>query len=322
EVRDDGLEEAAVFGEVSYDLTPSLTLTAGGRFYIFDYDAVSDVAFRTGQRHFEGARRTTGFSPKLGLDYRAGDHVSVYALISQGHRTGGFNTAGPQSQAFAGGPSNPAREYEGDTLWNYEVGAKALLWDGRVQARVAAFAADWRNIQSDQFLRNGLSYAVNVGDGDNRGVEIEANWKPTIDLEIRANALLADPRITRPSAAFNSRGDAGLPGVPSVSANVNMAWRKPIGRGLNGFVEGSLAYVGASRLTFDAERRYRMGDYVTGRISTGFETERWAVVAFVENPFNTAANTFSFGDPFRLPEALATTPLRPRTVGITLRLSR
>jgi hypothetical protein len=36
-------------------------------------------------------------------------------------------------------------------------------------------------------------------------------------------------------------------------------------------------------------------------------------------PFDTEANTFSFGDPFRLPEALATTPLRPRTIGLTLR---
>lgn len=322
EVRDDGLEEAAVFGEVSYDLTPSLTLTAGGRVYVFNNDTVSDVAFRTGERHFEGQRHTTGFSPKLGLNYQVRDHVSLYALISQGHRAGGFNTAGPQSQTFAGGPANPSREYAGDTLWNYEVGAKALLWDGKVQARVAAFAADWRNIQSDQFLRSGLAYAVNVGDGDNRGIEIEANWKPTTDLEIRANALLADPRITHPSAAFNSRGDAGLPGVPSVSANVNVAWRKPVGWGLTGFVDGSVAYVGDSRLTFDAERRYRMGDYVTGRVSTGFEADRWAVIAFVENPFNVASNTFSFGDPFRLPEALATTPLRPRTVGITLRFSR
>jgi outer membrane receptor protein involved in Fe transport len=258
----------------------------------------------------------------VGLEYRVNERIGVYGLISQGHRTGGFNTGGPMSQTFGGGPRNPAREYAGDTLWNFEVGTKASLWDNRVQARVAAFAASWRNIQSDQFLPSGLAYAVNVGDGSNRGIEIETNWKPTTSIEIRANALLADPRITHPSPSFNSRGDAGLPGVPAVSANVNMAWRRPVGFGLEGFVEGSLAYVGDSRLTFDAERKYRMGDYITGRISTGLETDGWAVVAFVDNPLNTTANTFSFGDPFRLPEALATTPLRPRTIGVTLRVSR
>ncbi|MES2834321.1 MAG: hypothetical protein V4707_06410 [Pseudomonadota bacterium] len=73
-----------------------------------------------------------------------------------------------------------------------------------------------------------------------------------------------------------------------------------------------------SRLTFDADRRSRMGDYVTGRLSAGFEAEQWALRAFVDNPFDSRANTFSFGDPFRLPEALAATPLQPRTVGVTL----
>ncbi|RZJ00868.1 MAG: TonB-dependent receptor [Brevundimonas sp.] len=322
ELRDDGLEEAALFGEASYDLTPKLTLTAGGRLYIFDYDTRSDVVLGDGNRRFRGRSRTGGFSPKLVLDYRPDDHVSVYALISQGHRVGGFNTAGPLSQMFTGGAASPTRDYEGDTLWNYEVGAKALLWEGRVQTRIATFVADWRNIQSDQFLPSGLAYAVNVGDGANRGIELETNWKASETFEVRANALLANPRITRPSDSFNSRGDAGLPGVPAVSANMTMAWRRSVGWGLDGFVNGTLAYVGASRLTFDAERRYRMGDYVTGRVSTGLEAKDWAVVAFVENPLNITANTFSFGDPFRLPEALATTPLRPRTIGVSLRLSR
>ncbi len=322
EVRNDGLREAAVFGEVSYALSPTLTLTAGGRLYGFDYDTRSDVTQRFGERQFQGRRSTWGVSPKLGLDYRPDNHMSLYALISQGHRTGGFNTGGPLWQNFNGGPGNPLREYEGDTLWNYEVGTKALLWDGRVQARVAIFVADWQNIQSDQFLPSGLAYAVNVGDGANRGIEIETNWRPNDEIEIRANALLADPRITRPSANFNSRGDAGLPGVPSASANINFSWRRPVGGGLTGFVDASLAYVGPSRLTFDAERRYRMGNYLNGRMSTGLEADNWAIMAFIDNPFNTTANTFSFGDPFRLPEALATTPLRPRTVGVTLRFSK
>jgi iron complex outermembrane receptor protein len=322
EVRGDGLREAALFGEASYALTPALSLTAGGRLYGFDYDTRSDVTQRFGERQFEGQRRIWGFSPKVGLDYHPNPRLGLYALVSQGHRVGGFNTAGPLWQTFNGGPSNPMREYQGDTLWNYEIGTKALLLDGRIQTRIAVFVADWQNIQSDQFLPSGLAYAVNVGDGANRGIEVEANWRPNDEIEIRANALLADPRITRPSASFNSRGDAGLPGVPSASANVNFSWRRSVGWGLTGFVDASLAYVGPSRLTFDAERRYRMGNYLNGRMSTGLESDNWAIVAFVENPFNTTANTFSFGDPFRLPEALATTPLRPRTVGVTLRLSK
>ncbi|GAA0629079.1 TonB-dependent receptor [Brevundimonas kwangchunensis] len=321
ERRHDELFELALFGETAWDLSGNLTLTAGGRLYMFDYETRSEVRHRGWTRPFDGSRRTTGFSPKLALDYRRDDRTSLYAQITQGHRTGGFNTAGPIGLDFEGGAGRPTRDYEGDSLWNYEIGAKALLLDDRLQVRVAAFVADWRDIQSDQFLPSGLAYAVNVGDGANRGVEIETAWQATSELLIRGNALLAQPRITRPSEEFNSRGDAGLPGVPSASANLNASWTRRYSGGLQAFASGQLTYVGPSRLTFDAERRHRMGDYVTGRIEAGVSLSSWTALVFVDNPLDTEANTFSFSDPFRLPQALATTPLRPRTTGVSLRLS-
>jgi len=35
--------------------------------------------------------------------------------------------------------------------------------------------------------------------------------------------------------------------------------------------------------------------------------------------FDTEANAFAYSDPFRLPDAQDITPLRPRTIGVTLR---
>lgn len=318
EDRRDERQKVAVFGEASYALSPELGLLIGGRYYRINLRTRSRVTQGPASRLFEGQTVDTGFSPRLGLDYRPDSRWSYYVQIAQGHRTGGFNTSGPIGQMFIGAVGEPGRFYDGDTLWNYELGAKGRLWGGRVQTRIALFRAYWNDIQSDQFLPSGLAYAVNVGDGANTGLEIETNWRPTPDLEIRANTLLSDPEITRPSDRFNSRGDAGLPGVPAVSANVTVAWRREVVSGLEVFSDVTLAYVGASRLTFDAARRYRMGDYVTGRLAAGLSADPWRLTVFADNPFDTTANTFSFGDPFRLPEALATTPLRPRTVGVSL----
>lgn len=320
ETRSDDLDEAALFGEVSYDLAPGLTLTGGARLYTFDYGTTSDVSQAGEHRPFEGTGSTRGLSPKLALSWQISDQFHVYGQISQGHRTGGFNTAGPIGQSFAGSVGTPSPHYRADTLWNYEIGAKIGLWDNRFRARAALFTAQWRDIQSDQFLPSGLSYAVNVGDAVNTGLEIETGWKITDRLEVRANGLLSDPKIDRPSISFNSKGDAGLPGVPSVSANVNASYLRPLWRDIAFSAEAVVSYVGASRLTFDSERRNRMGDYVTGRFFVGVEGPRWSLRAFIDNPLDSRANTFSFGDPFRLPEALATTPLRPRTVGLTLRV--
>lgn len=318
EQRSDALQEFAVFGEVTRDLTDRLSLTAGARYYDASYGVASQVVQGAFERLFSATGRTSGFSPKLALAYQLDDDWNLYAQISQGHRAGGFNTAGPAGQLFTNQIGLPAREYGGDSLWSYEAGAKGFLWDGALRARIAVFTTRWSNIQSDQYLPSGLAYAVNVGDGANTGLEIETTWRPMSNLEIRTNALVADPKITRPSAVFNSRGDAGLPGVPAISANVVASYQRPLWRGLEFQADGSFAYVGASRLTFDAERRSRMGDYMTGRISVGVAASWWSATAFVDNPLDTEANTFAFGDPFRLPEGLAMTPLRPRTIGLTL----
>lgn len=170
EARIDNLDEAAVFGEMSYDLTDALTLTAGARYFRYDYTTDSDVSQYGTHRLFQGEGRNEGLSPKIALAWRVNDRIDVYGQISQGHRTGGFNTAGPLYLVFTGGVGRPEHDYGPDSLWNYEAGTKANLWDGHVRARIAIFLARWRNIQSDQFLPSGLAYAVNVGDGENQGL--------------------------------------------------------------------------------------------------------------------------------------------------------
>ena len=322
EIRRDRTSEIAAFGQVSLDLTPDWTVATGGRLSSFDQRVTSSVAHRSATRRFSGDDRTTSLAPMVSLSWQPSDALNLYGLISQGRRSGGFNTAGPSGQSFNGRLGNPARRYAPDVLTNYELGAKVQLWAGRVQTRATAFFADWRDVQSDQFLASGLSYAVNVGDGRNAGLEIEVNWQATEDLQIRANGLLAHPEVTSPSPGFNSRLNAGLPGVPGRSANISADYRRPIGRGLNLTGQATVAFVGESRLTFDAAKRYRMGEYITGRASIGVEAPQWSATAFIDNPFDTEADTLSYGDPFRLPEALASTPLRPITGGLTLTFRR
>ncbi|MGV9006839.1 MAG: TonB-dependent receptor [Brevundimonas sp.] len=322
ENRTDVLNEAAVFGEVSFDLTDRLTAIAGVRWFGFDYDTSSQVLQGADQRVFTGSSTATGLSPKLALAYRVTDGLNLYVQATQGYRAGGFNTAGPIGQTFAGTIGSPSREYLPDELWNFEVGAKAVLLDGRASARIAVFDATWSDIQSDQFLPSGLAYAVNVGDGSNRGVEVEANWKVSEDFEVRTNAVLVDPQITNPNPGFDSRGDSGLPGVPGLSANLSANYERRLANGLTVTANANLAYVGRSSLTFDAPEQLRMGDYLTGGLSAGLKGDEWTLLAFIDNPLNSQANTFSFADPFRLNEGGVVTPLRPRTIGLTLHLRR
>lgn len=322
EERRDSLDEVAIYGETSLDLSASLTLTAGARYYAFDYDTRSQVRQGAEIRAFDGRGVSSGLTPKLALSWQADDRLNLFAQISQGHRTGGFNTAGVIGQAFTGQMDSPAREYRSDSLWNLEVGAKLRSSDGRARMRTTLYRAFWQNVQSDQFLPSGLAYVANVGDGAVTGLEIEANWQVSDTLELYGNGLLADPRLTKPDETFGSHRQAGLPGVARTSANLGFAYRQPLAGALQFVADGGLSYIGPSHLTFDGSKTNRMGNYATGRLSFGVEALPWTATLFVENLFDIEANTFAYSDPFRLPEAQAITPLRPRTFGVSLRWIR
>jgi outer membrane receptor protein involved in Fe transport len=317
ERRMDDVDELAVFGEATWDLTPKLGVTLGGRWFRFRFHTRSHV-MQGLSRDFSGKGDASGFSPKLLFSYQAARHALVYLQASEGHRVGGFNTSGPIGQSFDGGIGQPTRSYDPDTLWNYEAGVKAQLIHNKLQLRAAVFLADWRDIQTDQFLASGLPFTLNVGDGRNRGIELEATWRVRNSIDIRLAGLLDDPELTRLNPAFASRADAGLPGVPDVSGGVGATWRKPLTDRLSLRLDASASYVGPSTLTFDAQRVFRMGDYVSAKASASLARGRWRLTAAVDNPTDSRANTFAFGNPFRIGKVQQANPLRPRTFSLRL----
>lgn len=316
ERRVDELSVVAAYGEGSYDLTDQLALVAGLRWFRFDFDVKSTVVQGGVRRDFSTTGHATGLSPKFAVRFQPRDDVLIYGQVSEGYRAGGANTAGPIDQIFDGGTGRPEHEFDPDEFWNYEIGTKLSLLDDHLHLRLAAFFADWRNIQTDQFLPSGLSYSVNVGDGTNSGIELEAAWRPSERWDLRAAGLLNDPQLTRRNPAFQSQSDAGLPGVAKVTASFGVSYHRPLQTGLVLKLDATTGYVGASYLTFDNQSRYRMGDYFSGRLQAALESDRWTASVFVDNPSNGQANTFAFGNPFRIGREAAITPQRPRTIGV------
>lgn len=321
ESRNDLLDERAVFGEATLQLTPAVSVAAGARWFIFRFDTTSQVSQSAGVREFNGRATASGFSPKLTVQYQWDDHATFYAQVSEGYRAGGFNTSGLIGQAFDGSANNPGRRYDPDELWNIETGAKLSLWNERVKLRAAIFYAVWRNIQTDQFLASGLPFTANAGDGVNGGVEFEVTARPLPRWEFRVAALADDPHLTSASPAFASRIDAGLPGVPSGSASIGVTYARPITGDRTLRLEAAAGYVGRSHLTFDAQHLYAMGDYTTANLSAALAGRRVTTTLFIDNLFDSRGDTFAFGDPFRVGHSVEATPVRPRTGGIRLSAS-
>lgn len=322
EARTDRLVETAVYGEVSYDLAAGLSFTAGLRYF---HSAVRTASRVTGEagpdRLFDGRTSVNGWAPKAVLAYRFTPDAQVYALVSEGYRSGGFNTGGPIGQGFSSSGPEPDRLFRPDELWNYELGLKASLLSGRLKLRAAGFYAVWNDLQTDQFLPSGLSFTANAGDGRNLGLEMELVYQPTDRLSFRLNVLADHPELIQANASFPARADVGLPGVPDVSAGAAVSYRRPLASGLALVLDAQATYVGASRLTFDPSLSPRMGDYTLAKASAALVAPRWRLTAVISNPSDSSGDTFAYGNPFSLRTARQVTPLRPLTVGLSLGLT-
>jgi len=250
-----------------------------------------------------------GLSPKVSLSYEASSNLLLYGLASQGYRPGGFNT---------GGLITPARLFRSDRLWNFETGAKASFWNGRLKLETALFYVVWRDIQTDQYLRSGLSYTDNVGDARNLGWESELTWRPTARLMLQASSIVNRPELTRSNPASSAQPHLGLPGVPDLSFSLLGIYERPLRGDYSLLLSAEASYVGHSRLTFDPALSPTMGGYGSAKISAQLKTSRWRFGLFLSNPANVAGDTFAYGNPFSFGPVRQVTPQRPRTVSLLL----
>lgn len=314
EDRKDQLNEYAVYGEASYDLGGGWKVALGGRSFRTTVHTRSYVIAPSPgtSRNLDRSASFSGFSPKVSLQRDLSGGGMIYALTSEGYRAGGFNSGGLTT------PSAARRVFKPDHLRNYELGATLTPFKGRLNVRTALFYVDWRDIQTDQYFASGLSYTANIGDGRNRGVEIEAAWRATSRLTLSGTALFNEPKLTRIASGFGIASTASLPGVPDVSFGSLVTYQRPLTAKASLMLTAETGYIGPSRLTFDPRYSPSMGGYYTGKLSAQVMTDRWRAAAFVSNPWNSSSDTFAYGNPFSFGQVRQVTPQRPRTWSLAL----
>ncbi len=322
EQRSDRIYEAALFGDVTFPIAPTLDLTLGGRFFATGLRTLSTVKepLVRAQDGFRGDLSASGFAPRLTLSWRPSQQLMIYAQAAEGYRTAGFNTGGLIGGSLfqaAGGPQ-PLRRYNGDELWNFEIGAKLTALNERLTLNGALFLEQWRRLQTDELLRDGLPFTGNVGDAINPGLEIEASYRAAPGLEFHGHLALDDPEISRVDPSYPARVESGLPGAPRISGGGGFDFRRPFGHGAAVFAGADALYVGASPAAFDVVQRARAGGYGILNIHGGVEAGPWRVALGVNNATDSRGSTFSFGNPFRFGQAGLTTPLKPLTAKLAL----
>lgn len=325
EDRQETSDEFALFGEASYHLTDKLSVTTGARYSrsLLKLNYVSILALNDNVLTQTSRKVKHSFVPKLAVKYEWTDNIQSYALASVGYRIGALNINTPVSALLAADPDHNFEEaavngFQSDNLFNGELGLKSYWFDRQLGLNVSAFMVRWYDIQSDQLGPSGLPLTVNVGEARIVGYEAEFTARPFAGLEVNGSFFWNDSELRDDNAFLGAKAGDRLPAVPERTASVSLLYEVALSSEWVASLQADYSYIGKSALNFNEGSSAAMGGYGILNTKIQFTTDRWKLGLYARNLTDTKANTFSYGNGFRLSEGNQITPPRPITAGLFL----
>ena len=206
-------EEYSIYADVAYQLTERLQVGVGARY--FEDDQTNSDGTTEESDSFDSV------DPRVYASFRVSDDVNVYASVSQGFRSGGFNLG-------------ELPNYGPEELTTYELGVKSRLAGGALDAELAGYYSEY-----DGMIRRGLvfieelaqfqSLLSNIGEVETQGVEAALTWRPVEGLSLSGTVSYIDSEIVKVDAddATNIEGDP-VDYVPewsyTLGARYDFAW--------------------------------------------------------------------------------------------------
>ncbi len=315
-------ENRAVYGQIDVPLSSRLTLQTGLRYEQRDvrYLDSDDADFRPDESLWGG---------RLALAYTTDAGHLLYALAARGYKAGGINSdsAIPQAQ----------REFATETLWNYELGFTARLWQGRIDLRTAVFFQDREDIQTQQSLVvpiegdvcpcRFIEFKTNATAGQSYGIETELNWAVSPDVQVFGSLGLlrsgfdgflnfahvdADPDTGRP---FDMDG-RDLPYAPRYMFAAGARFQLSDRWYLRTEIEGKDAFF------FSSRHELRSDAYEMFHARLGYQVGAWDVAIWARNITDEKVKQRGFGSFGNDPrKGYAVEPYfqfgEPRTLGVS-----
>jgi len=265
------INRSAIFTDTSTELNSRWSLDLGLRLERFDAEYLdsSSLLFKP-QDNLQGG--------KVSLNYLMGESSLLYLSAARGYKAGGFNTDGSLDPDL--------REFGDERLWNYELGFKGAFDNNRLQLSSALFYMVRKAVQiasSTTRLRADLStafidYIGNAAQGRNVGLELNANWQPSNDLNLQAALGILK---TRYENFINSAGD-NLSGraqahAPSYQFSLGATYS------LNANLDVNISIQGKDRFYFSDSHNIESDSYALWHASIDWQFDKWLVSLWGRN---------------------------------------
>ena len=295
--RQQNFKEKALFGELTYHLSPALHATLGTRVFKNDFSNVSATSsgvYSPVLGHSSLAQNDSGSLFKGNLAYDLSPQQMVYATVSQGYRHGGTNVV-PLTGTYA---ENAAfQSFKPDTNTNYEVGFKGA--SAGMRYSVSVFDIEWKDIQVDTETPIwGFFAAQNGGKARSQGLELELSGRLAEAYRWNLAYTYTNAKLAEDAGRADDRSivlaTAGtrLPGSArnTLSASLEhqtlvgeLQWSNRIGMFYQGPTENSLQASPKSSQTWSG--------FSLWNLSSTIANDSWRATLFVKNLFNQAGIT-------------------------------
>ena len=347
----------AAFGELSFDFTPKLTGTVGGRWYKFDNSLKGFFGFNSklddglgyssnpdylcfAPPKVDGSPCTnldrrvkdSGFVHRLNLTYKPNEDMLFYGTWSRGFRPGGVNRRGSIAP------------YKPDYLTTYEAGAKISFARG-AHFNVAAYMQDWNDMQVSVLGENGLTVVRNVGKARILGIEADLLLRPIEGLTWSTGVAFnhgtmqedfcfdqEDPECDDSDLDLLIEEGDRLPLTAKFKGSTSIRYEWPLRSDMRANVQGLLTYEGERRRDLRPGVNDIYGNlkaYAEVDVSAGIDKGQWSADLFVKNLFdargqlskNIQCNESVCGDPDDGTAGggrIYTVVSRPRTIGLRI----
>ncbi len=223
--------QIAGFGEVNFNVTDTLKLTAGVRVSRDSYtiESLSGGPQNSGPRPGTQSSSETPVTPKAGIQWQADPNDMYYFTYSKGFRPGGGNASIPYDPTFQNltlgctqdflnlGLQNGApATYKSDTVQSFEVGAKNNI-ENRVRLASSVYYIKWNNIQENVVPPIcQIQFTENLGNAVSKGIDLQADFQVTDSFSIESSFGYTDARYT--TSTYLGPVQAGAPVVAAGDA--------------------------------------------------------------------------------------------------------
>lgn len=212
----------AIYGDITVSVTERLDVIIGARYThdekkfkvnILDSGGAlgNNFAFEFFTAGFVQADDDwKDFTPRVAMNYRVTDDVSLYANLAEGFKAGGFATFGldlPADPLPSGvaPPGTAPKQFDPEEVLSIEGGVKARLLDGRLATNLSFYDYRYDDLQLT-FFTGGSSLVDNVAEASGFGAELELRYVPTDRWDVLFTLGYLDTEIEEVDQDFLDEG--------------------------------------------------------------------------------------------------------------------